>query len=390
MLNAPSGSKQSATSRAKHIKNLTRSEPGITPAAFLLSSLAQASEAVVDITATGDPITSKLLAFGTAADIDNKHSGTRKIDIVAVAGGLGGEAIRILRVGSEQISWIGHKGVTLSVPTIDATEQGWWIGNGSPIQQICFSEYEGRHGGWLAVRYSGATSILRPLTRRQPVPAGSRHPNNVLRKRFMPSRLDSNQILHLNIEQTGGQQHTDVAFNPWNERQFAVLDVQGQWSVWDIQGKYSKRNLWTIVSVSSGSPSDCEYDQYSTDISDGWGNILWAGDATTLIIAVRNNLLVYTIGSKAERGMGPELGLTDGSDWILNVQRSPVNPTHIFVLTSLYIYWLKVDCQRSQDTGSQVKSSSKVLLARRHHRSQEDSSLTMLLYTKLEGKLVML
>ncbi|MCJ1287053.1 hypothetical protein MMC26_006400 [Xylographa opegraphella] len=384
LLNAPSNSSQSAISRDKHIRNLTRSEPSIAAAAFMLPSLAQVSETAIEVTATTDPITTRLLAFGTAADIENKPSGRRRIDVLAVVGGPAGEAIRILRVGKERFSWLGKKGVTLSVPAIDMTEQGWWVGNGTPIQQVCFSEEEGRPGSWLAVRYPGATSILRPLLRRQPVAAGTRRTYHALWDTLTPSRLDTNQIVHLNIEQTGGTQHTDVAFNPWNQRQFAVLDVRGHWSIWNIEGKSSTRNLWTVKCVSSKISSDLEDTQHSRHIGDGWGSILWVDDTTFLVVASRSNLFIYSTASKSERYIGPDLGLAGGSDWILAMQRSPVDYSHVFVLTSLCIYWLKLDSGKWQHTGS---PSLEVLLARRHFRSREDRSLKMLLHEQFEGEL---
>ncbi|MCJ1379015.1 hypothetical protein MMC17_002114 [Xylographa soralifera] len=390
ILNAPSSSTQAAASRAKHIRELTRSESSIAPAAFLLPSLAQVSETVIDVTAATDPITSRLLAFGTAADIENKQSRRRRIDILAVVGGPAGEAIRILRVGKEQFSWLGNKGVTLSVPTIDTTEQGWWVGNSTPIQQLCFSEEEGLPGGWLAVRYAGATSILRPLLHGQPVAAGSRHSNHALWNNFRPSRLDTNQIVHLSIGKTGGAQHTDVAFNPRNQRQFAVLDVGGHWSVWNIKGKYSKRNLWTVTPVSSRTSLAFEDDPNPIETGDGWGRIVWADDTNLLVVASRSNLFIYSIESKSERFSGPDLGLTDRSNWILDVQRSPLNPSHIFVLTSLCIFWLKVDSGRGQHARAQFSPLLEILLARRHFRSQEDRSLKMVLHVQSELLEVML
>ncbi|MCJ1435456.1 hypothetical protein MMC27_004829 [Xylographa pallens] len=390
LLNAPSSSAQSASSRAKHIRDLIRSEQSIAPAAFLLPSLAQVSETVIDVTSATDPIISRLFAFGTAADIENKQSGKRRTDILAVVGGPAGEAIRILKIGKEQFSWRGDKAVTLSVPTIDTTEQGWWAGNRTPVQQICFSEEEGLPGGWLAVRHPGAISILRPLLYRRPVAASTRHSNHALWNNFMPSRLAINHIVHLSIEKTGGAQHTDVAFNPWNQRQFAVLDVRGHWTVWNIEGKYSKRNLWTVTSVSSSTLSEFEDNRYPIDTGDGWGSILWVDDTTVLVVASRSNLFLYSIESKSKRFRGPDLGLADGSNWILDVQRSPINTNHIFVLTSLCIFWLKADCGGGQHARSQFSPLLEILLARRHFRSQEDMSLKMLLYVQSEVLEVML
>ena len=388
-LNAPIKVAQSATSRTKHIRNLIRSEPSIAPAEFLLPSLTQVSETVIDVTTATDPLTSRLFAFGTAADIENKRSGRRKIDVLAVVGGPAGEAVRIVRVISEQFRWLSNRTVTLSVPTIDETEQGWWFGSSTPIQQVCFSEEEGLPAGWLAIRCIGATSILRPLLRRRPTITAIRHSNHALWNKFRPSRLDANQIVHLNIAKTGGAQHIDVAFNPWNQRQFAVLDVRGHWGVWDIQGKYSKRNLWTVTSVSSSTSSDFEDNQYPLFTGDGWGSILWVDDTTTLVVASRSNLFIYSIESKSERFSGPDLGLTDGSDWILDVQRSLINPSHIFVLTSLCIYWLKLDSGRGQIASPQLSPLLNILIARRHFLSQEDRSLKMLIHVHSEGELMM-
>lgn len=43
---------------------------------------------------------------------------------------------------------------------------------------------------------------------------------------------------------SGGEEHADLAFNPWDERQVAVLDVVGNWIVFDRS--QSGRKVWTL------------------------------------------------------------------------------------------------------------------------------------------------
>ena len=386
LLEPPSSYTQSSTSRREHIKTLSDLEPTLSAAAYLLAPLVQVSEVVSDVTATSDPITSDLLAFGTAADLENKSSGVRTTNVVAVVGGLAGEEVRILQIGKDRYGWGIHKGVQLHLPTIDKTEQVSWAGDRSPVQQVCFHETEhGRPGGWLAIRHLGGISILRPLIHRTTLSANSFDTRRHYQDTTSRSRLDPNLIAELPIYHTGGDLHVDVTFNPWTPRQFAVLDLQGRWSIWDIEGKTRAKSTWTIVPGPSGTLPSFDESGPSIITTDGWGRIMWAGSVASLVIANRNALFIYIVDTTPRQLLGPELKLNDGSEWILDMQRSTVNLGHIFVLTSFFIHWLEVATQEPGD-GHPIRQGANVLLSRRHFRNQNDRSLRISISRQQEGK----
>lgn len=383
----PSLPNLSAAGRAHNIKELAGAYPELVPSIPLLSELVQISEAIVNASSTHDPAVSQLLVFGKAADLDNQRSGARTVALAAIAGGDAGEAVKLVRLQHEYLGWLGHRTIGLKTPTLGAGDQGWWVGNGSPIQQLCFAETEGEPSSWLAVRYSGATTILRPLLRRLPVPATFVNGPGDSHKCFPPSRIDANPILSLFVKHTGGAPHADVSFNPSNERQFAIVDQRGQWSIWNIEGQHRRRHLWTATAGPNGQicatdddNKDAEVDTTSEAKQDGWASIVWAGDMNTIVVADRRTLAIFNIEAISQRLAAPDLQIIKDADWILDLKRSPLDASHIFLVTSSRILCLRIrGAERDEDVKDvkDLKIDAEILFSTRHFRDQEDISLRL-------------
>lgn len=206
------------------------------------------------------------------------------------------------------------------------------------------------------------------------------------RKSSLPSYLDANPIAEVPIQSTGGAVHVDITFNPWNQRQFAVLDVLGRWSVWDIESRPGKRNRWSVVAVLRGQLSRFMSDDLAGEIRDGWGRILWVEGATTIAMATRGFTAFYDTVAVSEQIKGPDLELQLGSHWILDMKRSPVDSAHVFILSSLCIHWLRVSRAKELNKGTKEGIVIDILLTKQHFRSQEDRTLQMLLYAREGGR----
>lgn len=349
----------------------------------MLPTLAQVSEAVIDSTAACDSAISTLIAFGSAEDVSNRDSGSGTVEVVAVAGGSAGEAVRIVYLPKAQAESEGHEDTPFTHWAIDKKEQGFWVGRGSPVQQVCFSEDDGQPGGLLAVRCSTATTILRPLLRCRPVSPANLSRKKTFSKHFHPSRLDPNPIAELHINLTGHASHVDVAFNPWDQHQIAVLDANGWWSIWDIEESTKRRTTWTLRAGISGNFSAEEEDAVGgTTIQDSWGIILWIYSPTSIVIARRSAVVLHNTISGIQQMLGHDLRLAEASEWIFDVKRSPVDSTQLFVLTSSCIFWLRISADQAL---SKQEARAHILLARRHFRSQEDRSLQISLSATTEG-----
>ena len=371
----------SAAARIHDIKELTHLYPELYPSVPLLPELVQISGAINSATSTHDPAVSELLAFGKAADLDNQRSGARTVPIAAIPGGEAGEAVRLARLTHDYLGWLGHRTIGLKTPTVSRGDQGWWVGNGSPIQQLCFAETEGEPSTWLAVRYSGATTILRPLLRRSPVPVTVANGPGACRKGFSSSRIDANPILTLPMEYTGGAPHADVSFNPWNERQFAIIDQQGQWTIWNIEGQHRRRHTWTTKAGPNGlirvADDDSKDRTAENAQEDGWGSILWAGGMCTIVVEDRRTFAVFDVKTHPKWLAAPELYIVNGTDWILDVKRSPVDDSHVFVVTSSRIICLRILGVDEDEDVKNPEFGAELLFSIRHFRDQEDISLRL-------------
>ena len=367
---------QNAAERFNHIKELTRQYPELVPAAPLIPDLAQTSEATNEVTANHDPTVSGLLAFGKAIDVTSDKPGVRTIPIIACAAGKAGELVRLVHLAEEKLKWEGNGILRLNTLSATNEEQGWWAGNGGPIQQLVFAEAEGKSSYWLAVRYHGAISILRPLLRTFPDFSSSHDASGI---HLPSSRLDANHIVTL--PEQNGVPFSGVAFNPWDHQQLATIDQQGDWNVWavDVSLRVKQKGLGTITNPANGYLLGAqELDGGSPHVAaDGWGAVLWATDQDTIVVADRTAFAVFDIKSSSRQVQVPVLTSSRASDWILDVKRGSRDPCNVFVATSLCIFWLRMSSSEEEPKTADMKSNVQCLLSWRHFRDQEDISLRL-------------
>ncbi|KAI9785760.1 MAG: hypothetical protein M1839_008777 [Geoglossum umbratile] len=375
---------------------LGRHHPELVPGLTLLPSLLHTSQLITSLTTVHDPTISTLLAFGRAVDIDNQRSGARTIPVAAIAGGEAGEAVKIIHVRDERVRWGGHKGVRLSMPEVGGGEEGWWFGDGAPVRQICFGDSESGntcasttlvvamsksidtsllHLAWLAIRLPASTIILRPLYHRLPTVTGASS------KRWDFSRINPNHLFTISMSRTGGVSHSDVAFNPWYNRQCAVIDQNGQWSVWDLEGQKKKRNLSDAKARQSGSVLDNSFGgnaNGNTTGEDGWAAVCWAGDVSTLVVCNRRHLAVFDLKSDPPTRLKvPQLDLERTPNWILSMRRSPINNSHLFVVTTSQVFKLEICGNNPDIRPGNWKAGARILLSWRHFRDGDDTSLRL-------------
>ena len=378
-LRSPLAHIQSAVERSRNVRHLTHQYPEALPASALLPGLAQVSEVVENVTSSHDPVVSELLAIGEAIDPDKSLSHAKRAPIVAIAGGDAGEIVRLILLANEKLGWEGSKSVQLSSFSSKDGEEGWWSGSGSPVQQLVFADAEGGPSSWLAVRYPGAVSVLRPQLRRNPdalslaYAASTHNP---------PSRLDANHIATLSIAKTNSAPYSDVAFNPWHNQQIATIDQKGAWAVWDIEKKekHAKEiKVWTIEKFREGNLSEVlpEGESPTPRVADGWGKVLWAGNDSTIVVARRSILAVFDIEGDPKQISTPNLLSKTTAECILDVKQSLQDSSQIFVATTSSIFWLQVVSSARNHEGEDMVAGAKCLLSWIHFRNSEDLSLSL-------------
>ena len=362
------------------IRQLWRAYPEVEQ--NLLLELAQVSEAVIRTTSQYDPTVSDLLVVGSAVDSTTPKSWhqTQYKPTVAVASGAAGEVVKLVVLNKQHLGWETDKDLQLKTFTARSDQEGWWKGNGSKIQQLIFAGREKEASSWLAVRYQGAISILKPLIRAGMVcPSNARGQINDL----PASRVDANHLKTLASADACGVPFADVAFNPWNSQQFVTVDQGGHWHIWSLEVVIKNQGLWNLVKDLSGSIIEDDILDLDTpkSISDGWARTLWACDSDTLVVASRTTFAIFDIKAKPVGRIVADLGLAKYSDWIIDVKSSPACRSHLLVLTSSRLFLLEIRPSRERST---PVDAAVILISWIHFRAHQDFSLS---FSILDGNM---
>lgn len=384
IVHGTSGNLQSAADRTQNIKKLAHSYPELVPGISLLPELTQVSEIVNEVTSRHDPTTSTLSAFGKAMTERPKNTKRRskllEVPVAAVVGGSVREAIRLFLLEEDHLGWGAEENIGLKCFRPLVTEQCWWFGNGSPIQQVCFGGTKSDQTSWLAVRYHGAITILQPLLHSDAVLARPTYRSSSAKANcHPPSRLDPNPVITMSIQQTGGSPHADVSFNIWDDLQFAIVDYQGRWGIWKLISPTPHSRDWVVKAGPKGKLAENIINCSNITVfdNDGWGAISWVGDEHTVVIAKRKLLSVFHVEEPPKMLLTPDLNLVQSSDWILDIKRSPFDNTHLFVATSTRIFWLLITPFNDKQAMENPCPGASILLSWRHFRDERDISLRM-------------
>ncbi|KAI9753465.1 MAG: hypothetical protein M4579_005149 [Chaenotheca gracillima] len=369
--NIPGRGDSSAREQHKRSRALVKSNPELVPALEHLPILARASTIISSHVAQHDGAKSTLYAIGKARDIDNQRSGARTVPVLALVSGSAGESLRLIQGHSRKRTWGKLRGISLEVPGFGGQEECTWFGDYSPICQVCYSEYEGGGGTWLCVRLQTSTVVMRPKLHRAPVPVSDFEKGGLNGK----SRLNPNVVLNVPIRSTGGKPHADVSFNPWYQHQIAIVDQAGRWSIWDI----TETKIQKLKEPLPSATGFIKENPTSLDHADGWARICWSGSVNMLVVSNRRTLAIFSLSSRVPvRLETPDLGIAKTTSWILDLKRSPIDPSHLFVLTSTHIVWLEVTSHTlPRATNESQDPGAKVLLSWRHFRDGEDVTLRL-------------
>lgn len=381
---APGGTGQTANRRKNVIQQLLEDYPEIAPASALLPPWAEESEVIQDSTAQYDPAISDILAFGRAYHPLHHRKSPQNVPVVAIPGGAAGEFIRVIQLIPAIVGWGEGSDVQLRDNVFQPRVQGLWCGNGSRIQQLQFAQSDDGPTEWLAVRYGGNTSILRVILRATEVPtrdSTSRLPAIEDNADFC---IELKQVVTVSMQRSGGAPHAAICFNPWNPRQFAVVDQAFHWTVWTIRSINTKTDVWTVDAGASGylvqdRTGDDEESAPNESKFDGWGAVDWVDNGTSLIVCNRRRIVCFEAQNPSRPRLIPDLGLENTRDWILDVKKAPTNPTHLFIVTSSRVFLLRLTSEHAGDEDQQ-QLDVKILLSWTHFRNDFDVSLSMQVY----------
>ena len=373
----PRNSFESACVRNQSVQKITSKYPQTKGAARLLPPILQSSSPVETHYTSHDPFESDLLAFGHATDVDRSSFGNlERIHLAAIPGGELKDNVVLVCLNEDQFGWQDQDDSHLSSTTFRKGERTTWHGQRGPIKQLCFSPHRPGNRIWLAVRFFGATVILQPAFHRD-----DKVGNSVPKAREgvadnWSSRIQPNETVVLPIKNTGGASHSDVAFNPFAADQFAVIDQEGSWSIFNIERRRRRQDLWDLRLWKSGYIDENDQDaaDSSSVLKDGFGRISWVRDSDTLFVASRTSLALFSLQGSVKRLAVPTLVTAEKAEYILDAKADPVDNTLVYVVTSTRIICLGMYAHGNSGDLN-LTAGAKVFSSWRHLRSFADLSL---------------
>ena len=354
--------------RDEGIRQLIMAFPDLQPARNLLSPLARVSQAVIEVVETYDPLLGDL--FTCCPNGSAPMLALRDADDPG--------ALKLLPFMERAFAWGPDAGQLWAL--VPANNGKPWKGSGSPIQQLCFShpsldyhEIEAIDDAFLAVRCLEATYIFQ-------TGVGIQSMRDFL-DTTVPSDDIADPIVVVKRNAIPGVRPADLAFNPWNNRQLAIVDRAGTCAIIELL-QSSTRSKWGYkvrrkhLSIEPKSPRD----------QDGWVKVAWADDAATVVVATRLELRIWdAFGLTLPI---PSLDLNTGNGWILDMRCSLDKPGYVFVLTSIYLFQLRVVSSAMDGATPEFHAGAHVLTNTRHYRDPKDVMLQLTLHESYDGLLV--
>lgn len=347
-----------------HLKRFVKECPELFPANDILSSLVKYEP---KIEAEVPTHSGTLLATGGI------YVRKRRSKLIALPCGEAGHILRIVRIQTRSRGWGGRRGrngPSIQHQYLHSTDQGYWMGTGGTIRQILFSGDENQSTSWLAVRQDSVTTIFRPSYGELQMALVQ---DSTMRA-FRASPLQANPIVSLGIAKTGSQSHVDISFNPWYTRQFIVVDLLGNWSIWDVESHLRGVRLVAGRSgnVSDGHEPDPLLKQSPSD-EDGWHCACWISDIATIAVCNRQTIAIFNVKAEPTRLRSIDLSKSF-SGHIIDVKRSVTDQSHLFVLTTSRIIWIEVT---PPGEGDQDQTGARIILSYRHFRNANDETLRL-------------
>lgn len=368
--------------------------PDAAVAVINLPSSAYKSKSPAEVESHRRPL-GDTLAFGSAGPPfeASAHNNTPATPIVAFPAGGSTGKLKLVVLKAHQIAVPDNAGLQelCTVPSISDQEAGYWSGSLDRIQHVSSSTH--RKGTQFLVVRSSGTTILRPavadvLSAKQ---QGSTEFDGAVN---MPDLLvDPCPLVTIPSSRTGEQPHAHAELNPQNEKEVAIVDVRGRWSVWKLQSK-STKSLRVPHQIQLYASSDLHsVDRQSLPSKtllheDGWHRICWLengeGAVNRVLVCSRRFAAVFDDKGKLVTPVDMRLGPQSDQNQILDVKRSGRRRDRLFILTtSRLMIFTSSEVSWKDPTGNEPPV---LVCSWNHFRDRTDLSLSMSVLEFSEGK----
>ncbi|KAI0142358.1 hypothetical protein F4776DRAFT_502737 [Hypoxylon sp. NC0597] len=356
----------------------------------------------------GEPCSSSLFAIGELTDMSEPQR-VSGAPLVAIATGEANDVLCLAKPSIEEWQWSGDDSVSLRLPNMTEETDSVFFEEelAGPIRGLKSVVDSKRYDPtrWVIVQRDSGTRVFQPEYRRAPTISAYNNGGT-------PSRIAANPLFFIPKDRTGGNHHSDAAFNPGvrsKPPQLGLIDECGFWSIWDIAhtrvrssrkpkvslskcGHIEKgvsnrlpssdteeaqwhKMLWVGCSGSSSEASQAFDFEEDTDIPEAQSSFPQLVRSSTLLLCspklvrlldLTNNSFLPDLHFLGERGQG----------CILDVHQNPQDTQYAFILTTLKLFVVRVYASPGQNWGETRKQWS-IILAISHLRDGFDLSLKL-------------
>ncbi|KAI1418090.1 hypothetical protein F5Y13DRAFT_35052 [Hypoxylon sp. FL1857] len=355
----------------------------------------------------GEPKSSSLFAIGELTDVSEPQR-VSGAPLVAIATGEANDVLRLTKPSIGEWQWGDDDSVSLRLPEIPGEAESAFFQEefAGPIRRLKSVVDSKRYDPtrWVVVQTDSGTRVFQPEYRRTPTVSTY--------NRGIPSRIAVNPIFFISKDQTGGNRHSDVSFNPGirsRPPQLGLIDECGFWSIWDIahtrlrssgkpKASLSKcghiekgvlnrlplsnaeeaqwhKILWVGCPGSPLEESQAFDFEEDADIPEAQGSFSPLVRSSTLLLCSPKMVKLLDLTNNSFLPDLPFIGGT-ARDCILDVHENPQDTQYVFVLTTSKVFVVRVYATPCQNWGETRKQWS-IVLEISHLRDIFDRSLKL-------------
>lgn len=162
---------------------------------------------------------------------------------------------------------------------------------------------------------------------------------------YTNSNIELDIIGELTTSDIMGHIFADITFNPWASTQFGVVDVKGNFAIWDINTKKDSRTKIKKLVLKQKKMMDSDTFQeidpsiYEVTELSNWKKITWSHDYNHIFVISRSSLTQFTLNPELE---SQKLITSDTWSRIQDIYKNPNDMEYAFILTSKELIWFKL------------------------------------------------
>jgi len=314
------------------------------------------------------------------AKLHTEHTSGHRIkecNVLAFPSGGAGDILKLTELRDAREGWgVDRKSAWLKTFEVRETDSSTYIADGK-IRQICFARNQvDESHPLLAVRTAMSITVFLPQ-----IYLSAESADKINRVNSgNGSRIALQQVNKFSIEGNGLIEFVDIAFNPWFPTLLAAVLEDGRYHLWTL---LPGQHTWDQKDSIEGDIGDPEVEDTETD---NWHKIVWMSNST-FIVSTRTHLKAFRRRGAKVVCINQDVLATNGVNIILDVRRSPVDDSCIFVTNTTHIM-----CLSSTRNVRNVDAdpSFTIALSWRHYRDPNDFSLKVSFIEEEAGKIRLL